>query len=280
MSEMIGMNLISDFVHSIVMTGQISNRDIEPVSALLIASPESGKTSIVNRQMPEDSTHILTDVTGRGLQQLCSMRPEITHFIFNDLVAIMSHRQTVNNYTLAMINAMTEEGIKNVVLGTDVASYKNGKRGIIACTTLGLIRDGRKWWNKIGLTSRMLPFCYKHSTDLQVTIKNIITDQKTKIPLKFKTKSKSKKLAAKLPQQIHVDFPLALARETQLIAQQKSEQFKNVNGEEYGYRRLYQFRGLVAGHALLEQRKRIERRDIDFLLSVTKYINYDTPEEI
>ena len=168
---LIGMNLIMEFVESVLMTGRLKHH--APVSVLLIAGPESGKTSVVNEKHCK-AVAVFSDVTGKGLVEICKMQPEVSHIVLNDLVAIMSHKQTVNRYTLAMINAMTEEGIQALATPGGVSIIKDGKRGIIACLTDGLAQDGRAWWNKTGLTSRLLPFSFSHSANLTLKIKAII----------------------------------------------------------------------------------------------------------
>ena len=85
---LIGMQLIREVVETVILTGRL--KEHEPVSLLLVASPESGKTSVVLEK--ECSGVIaLTDVTGRGLQDLCKMKQEVSHMVINDLVSVSEH---------------------------------------------------------------------------------------------------------------------------------------------------------------------------------------------
>src|SRR5437588_110827 len=63
------------------------------------------------------------------------------------------------------------EGITRIATPGGIEKFEDGKRGIIASLTYSLVKDARHWWNKIGFTSRMLPFCYMYPADLIVQIK-------------------------------------------------------------------------------------------------------------
>lgn len=259
---LVGMDFVTEFVESIIATGRLKRRD--PLSAILIAHPEMGKTSIVTQKTCKN-VQSFTDVTGKGLIAIVQMRPELTHIVLNDLVAIMSHRETVNKYTQAMITAITEEGLQSIADPTGITTYASGKRGIIACTTLDLSRDGRTWWKKTGLSSRMIPFAYEHSAELMIQIKDIIDgDEQEKI------KPGEYRLPPKL---IEVQLAEKYTKQIRTLADRKSRELG-----ETGYRRLKQFRSLAMGHALRRSRKRpaVNQEEIDFLIRLFPYVSYTT----
>src|SRR5260370_40689022 len=183
---LIGVELVLELVESAIMTGRLSEHN--PVSITLIGDPETGKTSIATAKHCK-AIEVFTDVTGRGLIDVCRANPIATHIVLNDLVAIMSHRPSVNAYTQAVINAMTEEGLQAIAAPGQKYVIENGKRGIIACQTFDLCRDGRAWWNKIGLNTRLLPFAFAHSSQLTLKIKAAIdTGDFAKQPKKKKAR--------------------------------------------------------------------------------------------
>lgn len=261
------MELVREVVESVILTGRLKEHD--PVSILLIASPESGKTSVVLEKECACMC-VLTDVTGRGLQELCKMKPEITHICINDLVAVTAHKSSVSRYTMAMLNAMTEEGIMATAFPGVVEEFKNGRRGIIASIPTTMAKDRRQWWNKSGLSSRMVPFAFKHSEDLNIRIKAEITKDRNSI-------AKKKGLFHIPAAHIKVHMSPHHAKTIQALAETISSRM-----DEEGYRRLKQFRALACAHALLRtwRNPSVTERDLDFLSRITPYISYTKPREI
>lgn len=265
--ELIGMELVREVIESVILTGRLKEHD--PVSILLIASPESGKTSVVLEKECACMC-VLTDCTGRGLQELCKMKPDITHICINDLVAVTAHKSSVSRYTMAMLNALTEEGIQATAFPGTVEQFKNGRRGIIASIPTTMAKDRRQWWNKSGLSSRMLPFAFKHSEDLNIRIKAEITKDR-KPPVK-------KKGLFHIPAaHIKVNIPPHHAKAIQSLAETVSSRM-----DEEGYRRLKQFRALASAHALLRtwRNPSVIEKDLDFLSRIVPYISYTKPRAI
>jgi hypothetical protein len=257
---LLGTELVEEFVATVILTGRVASA--APVSAVLIASPECGKTSIVMSR-PCKSTFFLSDTTGKGLMELCKMRAEMSHFIINDLVAIMSHRQTVNQYTQAIINAMTEEGIVAVAFPGMVETFPSGKRAIIACTTIDLFRDCRHWWHKIGLSTRMVPFAFDHDKELEIKIKSLIMNGNP---------PSSKKELLVPPQPV----PVQMEEKYKTMVRKISDFRSGILEDSKGYRRLHQFLTLTKAHALYRSFKKptVNQHDIEFLQRIDKYCSY------
>lgn len=264
---LIGMELVEEFVSTAILSGRLQHES--PVSILLIAAPESGKTSIA-LEKPCKAVMAFTDVTGRGLMEICRLNGDVTHIIINDLVPVMSHRSSVNQYTISVINSMTEEGIQAVAYPKGIEKYDAGKRAIIACLTLDLANDGRAWWNRIGLASRLLPFSFDHPPALQIRIKKLIQDDK-------RNGHGSAKLEAQkelfVPDgKILVTVPDKLKPEILKLSDFKAKQL----GDPKGYRRLKQFTALAKAHALRRswKLKEVGQEDIEFLHRIDPYISY------
>lgn len=268
MSELIGIGIVLEFVKTLLFTGRV--KDAQPVSGLLIALPECGKTTTVTRSLIEGkckSAIALTDVTGRGLMDLCKQHPEVTHFILNDLVTVMSHRESVNRYTLSVINAMTEEGIGAVAWPGKLEIHSHGRRAIIACSTPGMIKDKRAWWNRHGLASRMVPFYFDHSDPLTIRIKDAIDADE-------KQKGRKLTISLHIPEKpVAVTIPQSIGIQVRKISDNRAAKL----GDPKGYRRLKQFRALVKAHALARgERSRavVREADIEWLREVDRFISY------
>jgi hypothetical protein len=259
----IGTSLVREFLQTILMTGRI--QDEAPVSTFIIAKPEHGKTSIC-LETPFSCAVDLTDTTGKGLHEILKYKEEITHIILNDLTAMAAHGKTVRAYLIAMINAMTEEGIRSIAFPGQVDVFKNGKRGIVACVTPGLLSDQRIWFNKIGLSSRIIPFHYTYSEALVIKIKLAINNgTKTKEPDALIVPSE---LVA-----VSVDAQMSDA-----IYKISETKYKEL-GDDTGIRRLKQFRRLAQAHAIFRggspwKNVRVTNQDVDFLKRIYPYIDY------
>ena len=177
----VGMEFAVEVVQTVLMTGQfVYEKNEKPVSLLLIASPESGKTTVARKaeyfgdQELEDRhgdelTVTLTDATGNGLLKIIREHPKATHITFNDLSIVTGHKSQVTNHLFNMISALTEEGIDKTADPGGIHLYgEEGLKGVIACITPELVRDKRLIWNRTGLTTRMLPFFYEQGLSIRL----------------------------------------------------------------------------------------------------------------
>lgn len=271
--KLIGNDIVIEFIETVLYTGRIV--DANPVSALLIALPECGKTSSVSSLFLDAKCKTaiqLTDATGRGLMELCKYRPEVSHFVLNDFVAIMSHRESVNKYTLAVLSAMTEEGISTVAWPGQVDTFMHGKRAIIGCSTPGVVNDGRQWWVRHGLASRMLPFYYDHSANLSIQIKDSIDSER---------EEKSKGIVLHVPDKL-VRIPLSETQRQRIriLADNRAK----ILGDPKGYRRLKQYRTLVKAHALARAKRKsgiaVNEQDLAFLEVIDRFVSYTEPVKL
>lgn len=273
MAKMIGNELVRELVETVILTAKVKGAD--PVSLLLIAAPESGKTSVV-LERPCKAIEAFGDITGKGIHQVLLAKKDITHIVINDMVAVVSHRQSVNRYTISQLNSLTEEGIKAIAGPFGLQEFTGGKKGVIASLTLELAKDSRCWWNKVGFSSRMLPFCYYYPEDLIVKIKASI-DEKSTNPQPANG-SKRKTPEFKIPAlPIQVVYPEHIAKEVRRLADFRAKVLREV-----GMRRLKQYHALSQAHALFRMKKkpRVSDADIEFLKRVEPYVSYDTPQPL
>jgi hypothetical protein len=267
---MIGTEFVRETIEVVILTGKV--KDVQPMSLLLIAAPESGKTSIVLEKQCE-ALKAYADVTGRGLHAILKYNPRLTHVVINDLVATLSHRQSVNRYTISQLNSITEEGITSIATPAGEEDFECGRKGVIASLTLELAKDARRWWNKVGFSSRMLPFCYVYSDDLIVKIKASIDDAKGKAK-----KNGDVKEVFKLPKDpVSVSYPDDIAKHIRKVADTRSQIL-----EEQGMRRLKQYHALVQAHALWRTRNKptVNDDDLNFIYRLDPFVSYDKPQTL
>jgi hypothetical protein len=267
---LLGMELIQEVVQSVLFTSQLTTDT--PISLMLIAKPESGKTSIVLTESSEEAV-ICSDLTGGGITQELMNNNKVGHLIINDMVSVMAHKEVVNKRTFAIMNAMTEEGLYKIALpGTGYYDFKGKKVGVICCIPEEMVRDKRRWWNSSGFSSRFLPFAYKYSKSLIVHIKreNLETGAYERRNGHQKIENSTRKHEKHL-----VLISAEMAHKIQIVADHVAK-----NMEEIGLRRGKQMRALARGHALLQKRKSVSQADIDFLNEASRYMEYQVEEEL
>jgi len=268
---MIGTELVRELVECVILTGRI--KKIEPVSLLLIAAPESGKTSIA-LERPCTAIEAFADITGKGLHHILKERGhDITHIIINDMVAVLSHRQSVNKYTISQLNAWTEEGIHAIATPMGIERFNSGgvRGGVIASLTLELAKDSRMWWKKVGFTSRMLPFCYRYPDELNIRIKDFIDDNRGR-------KEDKKQAEFKVPKEEKIiEYPELYAKHVRRLADSRSIALK-----EDGKRRLKQYHALIQAHALWRKTNKpsVIEKDLDFLFAIDRFVSYTDPQPL
>lgn len=271
MGSLIGVELLSEFIETIVLTGRVSR--VDPVSALMIAGPESGKTSIAAEKECK-SVAVFTDITGGGLLELCKYKQEVTHIVLNDLTVVTGHSKKTGAYLFSILNAMTEEGIKATAFPGHVETYQSGKRALIGCVTLDMVNDKRRWWNAMGFSSRAIPICYQQSEPLIIRIQNGIKHSFQNPD----TKTIQKTISVKVPDAlVRVNLPARYADEIHRLSKAKADQLM-----EIGHRRLKQFLSLAMAHSLKRGWKdaTVNSEDVRFIESVQSFISFTTPKLI
>jgi hypothetical protein len=264
---LIGTALISEFVDSILHTGFLIGD--APQSAMLIASPESGKTSIVENKECR-SVGFVSDMIGSGLLEELSEKSYLRHIIINDMIAIMAHKEITNQRTFSVMSALTEEGLGKVMLpGGLSVDFGKRKLGFICCIPSELAKDNRRWWNKSGFMTRMIPFNYEYSESLLIEIKKTII-----ISGAYEAAKHTVKYAVPV-KKYNVIITPAFARLVQEIADKVAERM----GEK-GIRRGKQFRALVRGHALTQKRTDVLATDVEFLKRIAPHVNYALGKEL
>jgi hypothetical protein len=292
-SKLIGMDFAVEVVQTVLLTGQLA--DEKPVSLLIIASPESGKTtatrnaniSVSSDGRAEELAVALTDTTGKGLLNIIREHPNATHVIFNDLAITAGHKSHVVKYLFGIISAMTEEGISRTADPGGVQPYgAEGTKGVIGCITPRLVRDQRFVWNVTGLTTRMLPFFYSQGMDIQLKVRryhagldksdHADSDGCSSLVI---PKKKMKVSLGKYKEQI-----LELAENVARKLSKEGVSRKNPDYEELGYRRIIQFRSLAKAHSLLthpdDEEPRVHKADVEFLRKLSRFVSFRRAESL
>jgi hypothetical protein len=264
---LIGTGLINEFIDSIIHTGFLKSDS--PQSAMLIATPESGKTSIVEDKSCR-SVAVVSDMIGSGILDELAQKSYLRHIVINDMVAVMAHKEVTNQRTFAIMSALTEEGLGRVMMPGGLAmDFGRRKVGFICCIPFELASDNRRWWNRSGFSSRFIPFNYEYSEALQLDIKRTMI-----VSGAYETKN-----GAHRPVVPTKRFDVAIdekrSKEIQAFADAVAERMA-----EKGIRRGKQLRALLRGHALTQKRLAVEVEDMAFLKRLVPHLNYTVSTEL
>jgi hypothetical protein len=266
---LLGVSIVSELVASVLMSGNLSTD--KPVSLMLIAAPESGKTSVIADPALEERV-LCSDATGNGICDELMSHPKVHHIVISDMVSVMAHKEVTNKRTFGLLNGLTDEGLFKIALPGKAAYDFHGRCcGIICAIPLEVVGDGRSWWMRTGFSSRFLPFCYEYSKNLLLSIKEDVIvcgdyERNGKRPEPFKLPDK--------PQTVAIDTE-TMGRKIQVVADRAA---KNLG--EKGLRRGKQFRALARGHALYKKRKEVSEEDINFLMNLYPFMSYEIPNEL
>jgi hypothetical protein len=259
-----GVDLLREFFQTVVFTGRIKGRD--PVSTMIIAEPERGKTSVVLEKVCE-SLVVLTDCTGKGLDFVCQMNEKASHVVINDMAVIQAHGGKAAAFFYSRLLAMTEEGIRAMAGPQGFSSVDKGRRGFIGCITTSQAKDHRMSWYRRGLARRMIPFHFEYTTDMVLKIKEEIHSDNEG---SFRNHE-----ILKLPQaQIPVALDKSISEQIGFISDSRAYKLG-----ELGISLLKNYRTLARAHALRRTWKKpqVTEEDIEFLKRIDPYVDWDNP---
>lgn len=89
-----------------IWTGQVA--DERPVSAIFVAPPGSGKTTMLEN-LQCDQAIFVGDLTARPLSGIVRGNEKITHILLGDMLSIFGHKDHTVKLTLRLVSQMTGE---------------------------------------------------------------------------------------------------------------------------------------------------------------------------
>nr|MDO8135070.1 hypothetical protein [Candidatus Njordarchaeum guaymaensis] len=252
------MDDLVKLVNLALLTGRVKNA--RPVSMLLMADTETGKTQILEVFMNlrpviwanDLSAHVIVDEVAPQVQQ------GKTHVLIPDLLKVLAHQKLVARNTMTMLNSIMEEGLKNVMFyGTRKEFPQPVRCGVIAAITKGGYLAREKHWKSIGFVGRCIPvsFSYSESTRL-------------KIHEHIRNGFPSKMIEIIIGRQMRVEIPSKIAERVQDLAIARTP-FST------GFRLHKQLRSLVQAHALYCRRSKVTTQDFEEIRRLSKFMNLD-----
>lgn len=232
-----------------------------PLSAILVAPVESGKTAILHQFVPTRGILCLSDLTAWGIQHyyLKQMREGlIKRILIPDMINPANRKQETVSSLITFFNSyISWEGVGNIVTYAMNIKLKDPLKGSLLTTmaTKDFWRM-RKQLAAVGFISRLLIIGYKNSQQVARDILYSIaagnnTWKQYNLPLPGEHRA--------------VDISVELAE--RLIPQ---AEYMGRRAEGYGARAMHQLKMLCKCRALSEGREQVNDSDVDRILHLAK----------
>jgi len=267
---MIKVDNIVNLLELVVFSAHI--KEERPVSVLLTAPVEAGKTELVLKFTQNDGCVALTDATAFGIMRdyrQAIVNKEIRHIIIPDLIKPMSRGKDTVHSLVAFFNSLLEEGViatstyaEKIVPSTPV------KCGLITTLAKGVLLDGRHHWSQMGFMSRMLPISYDYEISTQLQIHKSIADRQylSEAPMKLNMPTGDVDVKLQHPE---ADDLTMLSQGLSSLAT------KNSPDKVYGFRLQKHLQRLAMASALKNSRDIVNQSDVDYIRSLSGCINLE-----
>lgn len=257
LSELVKYVLYSDYLKL-----DIARKEV-PLSLLIIANAESGKTSIIEQFHPNNGILYANDLTAWGLQHkyLKDMETgKIKRILIPDLINPVNRKQETVDTLITFLNSyISWEGIKTIVTYAMQFELPDPVRGSLITTVTP--QDFNRMLAKlsaVGFLSRLMFVNYKYdNTTIDEIMDSIAegTDTWHKIHLDFPD------------QPAHIKIVPELAKQLKNTAQAIGLQ-----AEVYGFRAYKALITMAKSKALSEGREAVIQRDIDRVINLAQLI--------
>jgi hypothetical protein len=268
---MIKAQPIEKILQATLASGKL--KDERPLSVIIIANPESGKTNTIRKYcLKSGNVFYTTDATAYGIIKDSNKLEdfssgEITHIVIPDLLTCLGRKHDTVNTFIHFMNALIEEGVVNIsTYATHIKGDIEARVGLITAITPTPFKDRRRHWGDIGFLSRALPVSYEYQLSTKIKIFEYIKSQrhleeeleKLELPHEPQTIELPHEIANKIE-----PFALNLAA--------SHSQFQQI----YGFRYQRQLQTLVKALALLKGKNEVDDECIKELEKLADYINLD-----
>lgn len=256
---------IEEIVKTALWTGSVANE--RPVSLMLDAPPEHGKTEIMLKYTELNNPHIMlfSDITITSLRNILnSIKNGTTSFIVcPDFIKVTSRKDSSVQNTVTLLNSLIEEGVIKIdIYGFNFQSDKPVRCGMLSGITPDIFksRKVRGYWKKIGLNTRMLFVSWSYTTEQIRIIKQFIKKEHYHNDKPVKLRFPKKPVPIKLPEH--------LAEQLDPISKDLAKQFKTL-----GFRFQKQLQVMTKARALMKKKKIVTQDEIDEIMYFANWMN-------
>ena len=235
-----------------------------PVSLMIIAPPEHGKSELLKKFAFVNSVKITSDFNTYFFSDFATefeLNQKRT-LIIPDFLRIVKKKYSTQSNVLTILNAITEEGwIGKLPLGQVI--NKPIKANVITALTQDEMIDKRHKWTKVGFLSRFIPLTFSYNMETKQQIREYIKDRiyQNDNPYDFELD---------LTKKIDVTLPKEMAKKIEKITLDISAE-SNLTG----FRLQRQLQVLAMANALTNSRNVVTDIDIEVIKEITKFINFN-----
>lgn len=235
-------------------------KEEKPLSLLIVAKAESGKTQSMKTFRENKGIIYMTDCTAYGLTR--DILPklvsgEVKTLMISDMITPLSRSTKTRKNFVAFINNLIEEGIAKMTTYATIWEKEVNCNVITAVTDVEL-KDARHEWAKMGFLSRFLIFSYSYPISKVMKI------------LDFLSKPNKDKINLKFPQETTVTIPEEISKRLNPFATALGSKM-----ELYGFRAKINFQTFLKALTLMNKRTVVNEEDFKRFEELSTYFNFD-----
>lgn len=259
-TQLVRLELLKKIIECTLVSPYIKKE--KPISLLIVAKAESGKSSAMKLYRENKGIVYMTDCTAYGITRdvLPKMvSGEIKTIMIPDLLTPLSKATKTRQSFVAFLNNLIEEGVAKITTYATIWD-KDVKANVITAVTDEALRDGRREWAKMGFLSRFIIFCYSYDLSTIFKILNYYSEHglndnivKMKLPKK----------------QVKIELSEEMANKLNPIAIKIGEQLSL-----YGLRAKINLRSLLKCLAYRNGKRIVGEQEFNELLELADYMNF------
>lgn len=262
------MEELRNLLRYVLYTGHLKRE--KPVSLLIIAKTESGKTACIDMFSRESEGVVyMNDATPYGivkeLYRIQGAGREVNHIVIPDLLNPLSKTRASVQGFIHFFNSAMEEGVTKIETASIQYNIPTIQCGLVTAITKEAFNRRRRYWSDVGFLRRMLPFTYRYPIDMAIEILDGIFEGNHLEIDKGKLVFPKEKVEIKLSS----DLAKKMYPYTSKLAQAE---------DVYGFTFQKHFQRLLKGVALSKGKSVVDIEDVRDLQKSAKYMNLEFNE--
>jgi hypothetical protein len=268
--KLLKMEPIGEMLKLTLGTGMLKGE--RPSSVLFLAQPESGKTESLEPLKRLPNVFYTNDITPKILVDDVFPtidKGEVNFLVVPDILNCIEKNRSTRQRFMNIMKTLIEEGITR--MDSLYMQFKPQYRSSIYCglitgITTDTYAEHKRWWRSMGFLSRMVPFSYTYDILRVEEIMNFIFNEMY-VEVREEKRSRYRKFKLR---RADVKGDKGLFSGFKLLARELGRQSGG-----YGFRAARNLMRLAKANAAIEKRDRVSQKDIDKVLELSKWINYD-----
>jgi hypothetical protein len=258
--DLIEISLLKKMIECAIISPYI--KDEKPISLMIVARAESGKTTAMKLYRENKGICYMTDCTAYGLTR--DILPkivsgEIKTLMIADLITPLSRSSKTRKGFVSFLNNYIEEGVAKMTTYATVWE-KEVKGNLITAITDTELADARHDWASMGFLSRFVIFSYSYSISTITKILQYYSEHGITLnPIKI-TVPKT---------EIDIEIPEEIANMIDPVATKIGEIFRL-----YGIRAKINFKSLLKTLALRNKSKTVTKKEFEEFLELANFMNF------